>query len=171
MKGTIKKDDSARSGQGERRPTWFSSLSPATRQSHSSFLEGDQTESSFMVSAEPPPYFTPRTKNTLRSSADIDSHMSELDVEAGWKTETNPDYTVKIAKPNHSSENHDSLKSRHPLSHGTYCTLYLKLRRLVLTLTAILLLIVILPGFLGIFGDLVWIHTSIFRTCYVLGSN
>lgn len=165
------RDDIARPGQGKRRYSQLSLLSPAKRQLHSSFLEGEQTEQSYMASAEPPPYFTVRMENAMRSSADIDSHISELDVEAACKTGTMSEYTVKIAKPNHSSENHDSLKSRHPLSHETYCTLYLKLRRLALILTAILLLIVILPVFLGIFGDLVWIHTSIFCTCYVLRSS
>lgn len=140
-------DELARSGQGKRRHSLSPPLSPAKRRFHSSFVDEEQIGQGFIVSADPPPYFTAMAENNLRSSADIFSYISELDLEAAFKTENMSEYTPETGKLNHSMENSDPLGSGHARSQENYWTGYVNLGRLVLILTGLLLLNTTLTSF------------------------
>lgn len=82
--------------------------------------------------------------------------MNEPDLEeAAFKTENVTEHIPESGKLYQSMENYCLLKSGHAQSQGKYGSVTLNFSKLVLTLTALLLLTMAQPGFCGNHGVVV----------------
>ena len=110
---------------------------------HSSITDEDLMGPSSMISDDPPPYFTAAAKNNMTSSEDMNKNMSKPESDA-------------IFQPNHlSTDNYHPLKSKHTQSPKEYWTVSLKLGKLILLLTVLLLLTMTLPVLGSYHGSMV----------------
>lgn len=98
---------------------------------------------SSMISDDPPPYFTVVAKNDVTSSEDVNQNMSDPELDATFQ----PDHL--------STDNYHLPNSKHAQSPREYWTVSLKLGKLVLLLTVLLLLTMTLPVFGSYHGSMV----------------
>lgn len=109
---------------------------------------------SSLNSDDPPPYVTAETENDMTFSENVNKNMSEPELDATFQ----PD--------NLSREKYHLLKSKHTQSPKEYWTVSLKLGKVVLLLTVLLLLTMTLPAFGSYHGGMVWLLQRLLRFCF-----